>query len=95
MTAGDTINRALWVGASPTAFTNPKDNTMAKIINAAGSKHKAQMKILADAFDLYSITYQDLGNKEIYALETKDGKKVNLHACGNKFDGGFLCIEKV
>ena len=65
---------------------------MSKAVNAASERHEAQMLDLAEFCGLDEIRYKDKGNKEEYVL-VKDGKKLRVSACGNKYDGGFLCVE--
>lgn len=65
---------------------------MAKVINAASPRHHAQMELLADFAGVDEIEYEDLGNGEVYTMR-KGGQQLVLKACGNRFDGGFLCVD--
>lgn len=65
---------------------------MANIVNVASENHAQQMKRIAEFMEADSITYKDLGNGKDYIL-IKGGKSLTLSVRGNKFDGGFLCVE--
>ncbi len=64
-----------------------------KIVGAASDKHAKQMRTLAKFCGAERIKYEDLGSGEDYTL-TKRGKVLIVKARGNKYDGGFLAIER-
>lgn len=63
-----------------------------KVINAASDKHHDQIKRLGDFLGLRSVSYTDHGNRESYVLERQNGDTLEIRACGNKHDGGFLAV---
>jgi len=64
---------------------------MEKVIGAASYYHSKQMEELRAFCGADSIRYEDLGNMENYFLE-KGNKTLQIKACYNKVDGGFLSI---
>ena len=66
-----------------------------RVVDAASPKHTKQMECLGEFLALTSISYKDHGNRETYTLERQDGKKLEIRACGNQYDGGFLAVGEI
>jgi len=62
------------------------------IENPGSPRHEEQLRTLAEFCALDRVAYKDLGNGEEYVLE-KDGEQITLCVHGNKFDGGFMCVD--
>lgn len=64
-----------------------------EVIGAKTDNSYCYIKEFGEFIGADSIEYVDLGNGENYIIE-KDGQVMEIHARGNKVDGGFLTFLK-